>query len=107
MVLDFIQQTAKVAKVMELVTLENTDQQIWVHPNFACKNEACTIHNRSDHCMRSFPQEWRTDRAIMERICPHGVGHPDPDEYKIRGEKGKYELYHGCDGCCEGAYASV
>jgi hypothetical protein len=55
--------------------------------------------------MRSFPQEWRTDRAIMERICPHGVGHPDPDEYKIRGKNGKYELVHGCDGCCEGAYA--
>ena len=107
MVLDFIQQTAKVVKVMELVTLENTDQQIWVHPNFACKNQRCTIHNRSDHSMRSFPQDWRTDRAIMERICPHGVGHPDPDEYKLEGSSGWAEKVHGCDGCCEGAYDSV
>jgi hypothetical protein len=34
----------------------------------------------------------------MERICPHGVGHPDPDEYAIAsgGDAG----VHGCDGCC-------
>lgn len=92
---------------MELVTLENTDQQIYAHPSFACKNQNCTIHNRSNHPMRSFPQHWRTDRAIMERICIHGVGHPDPDEYKVKGESGKWELVHGCDGCCEGSYDSL
>jgi len=50
--------------------------------------------------MRSFPQHWRSDRAIMERICPHGIGHPDPDEYKLNGKSGWAEAVHGCDGCC-------
>jgi hypothetical protein len=29
----------------------------------------------------------------MERICSHGVGHPDPDEINT-------DKTHGCDGCC-------
>jgi hypothetical protein len=38
----------------------------------------------------------------MERVCPHGVGHPDPDDINvILGP----EKVHGCDGCCEGAYS--
>jgi hypothetical protein len=84
---------------MEMVKLENSDVEIWAHPNYACKGTYCTVHNRSNHSMRSFPQHWRSDRAIMERICPHGVGHPDPDEYKLIGSK--YEGVHGCDGCCQ------
>lgn len=63
-----------------------------------CKGEFCTIHHRSDHSMRSFPQHWRWDRGIMERICPHGVGHVDPDEITE-------DRTHGCDGCCyDGTY---
>ena len=34
------------------------------------------------------------DRRIMERICPHGVGHPDPDDVLNQ------DRVHGCDGCC-------
>jgi hypothetical protein len=30
----------------------------------------------------------------MERICDHGVGHPDPDEFMAD------VWVHGCDGCC-------
>ena len=72
---------------MELVTLENSKIKIYVHNSSNCVGEYCTIHNRSDHIMRSFPQHWRGDRAIMERICPHGIGHPDPDEeYEDLGE---------------------
>jgi hypothetical protein len=85
---------------MEKVTLENSDTVIYVHPEYSCKGEFCTIHNRSDHRMRSFPQHWRGDRGIMERVCPHGIGHPDPDEYKLLGENGWAEAVHGCDGCC-------
>lgn len=47
--------------------------------------------------MREFPQSWRADRQIMERICIHGVGHPDPDDYKMQDP---HERIHGCDGCC-------
>ena len=60
--------------------------------------EVCTLHNRTKHGMRSFPQLWRADRKIMERLCPHGIGHPDPDEYKII--VGIDDGVHGCDGCC-------
>ena len=91
---------------MDVVKLENSEYTLRTHPSYACNGEYCTIHNRSDHSMRSFPQRWRGDRGIMERICPHGVGHPDPDDYKLRGKNGYYEAIHGCDGCCAGAYSS-
>jgi len=84
---------------MEKAQLENTDIIINVHDADLCHGELCTIHNRSNHIMRSFPQHWRSDRAIMERVCPHGVGHPDPDEYKLT--VSKWEAVHGCDGCCQ------
>jgi hypothetical protein len=55
--------------------------------------------------MQDFPQHFRFDRALMERTCPHGVGHPDPDdlEYKrlfLGDEEAAWESVHGCDGCC-------
>jgi hypothetical protein len=79
--------------------LENTDETLVnVHPATRCKNERCTIHNMSDHHMREWPQHWRDDRGIMERICPHGVGHPDPDN---PWELGDLNWIHGCDGCCD------
>ena len=48
---------------------------------------------RSDHAMRSFPQSFRSDAGFIERICPHGIGHPDPDDPFA-------PSVHGCDGCC-------
>jgi hypothetical protein len=57
-------------------------------------------------------QEWpiiiRMDRrALAERECVHGVGHPDPDSlawlartYGQDEEEAFYEGIHGCDGCC-------
>jgi hypothetical protein len=58
--------------------------------------------------MRDFPQSFRFDRYLMERICPHGIGHPDPDDPKISMGHGdpenNYDLVHGCDGCCDGSY---
>jgi hypothetical protein len=50
---------------------------------------------RSVHSMRSFPTHFRFDRYLMERICPHGVGHPDPDD-----PQSAIDGVHGCDGCC-------
>jgi len=47
--------------------------------------------------MRKFPQHFRYDRYLMERICPHGVGHPDFDDPKA---SDPVESVHGCDGCC-------
>lgn len=84
------------------VELEHCDGvALLAHPPGTCYGEYCTLHNRSDHSMRSFPQLWRTDwGGFMERICPHGIGHPDPDELNVE----TYVLGHGCDGCCAGAY---
>lgn len=56
----------------------------------------CTIHAPSAHHMAGWPQHWRDDRLLMERICPHGIGHPDPDHWPHVGQ----DLAHGCDGCC-------
>ncbi|MEY4331463.1 MAG: phage Phrappuccino [Bacteroidota bacterium] len=67
------------------------------HEAGQCLGEFCTIHKRSDHIMRKFPQSWRNDKGIMERICTHGIGHPDPDEYRI---KINGLGVHACDGCC-------
>jgi hypothetical protein len=91
-----------------LARLEHTDQVLRnVHLADDCTGEWCTIHNRSEHSMRSFPQNWRDDRMLMERVCPHGVGHPDPDDYKLTGESGAAEAVHGCDGCCTLAVEGV
>lgn len=81
-----------------------------VHSRKLCDGQVCCIHNRSAHTMRRFKQIWRDDRSLMERVCPHGVGHPDPDHLayiaSLRGsEYAQEEAIHGCDGCCAGAYA--
>jgi len=82
----------------ETVTLENTTRTLIVHDESNCAGEYCTVHNRSNHSMRAFPQYYRWDNGIMERICTHGIGHPDPDDIMLQR---KPELnIHGCDGCC-------
>ena len=74
-----------------------------VHEDTECKGRTCIIHSPTDHHMRSFPLHWRGDRGIFERICEHGVGHPDPDQFaywdQVGGDDGRG--VHGCDGCCQ------
>lgn len=66
---------------------------IGVHaPDERCK-ERCPIHNPSNHHMVKWEQNWRPDKRMIERICQHGIGHPDPDDIN-------YDAVHGCDGCC-------
>lgn len=80
-----------------------------IHNGSQCQGRACVIHNPSDHSMRSFRTHFRSPGpfdikpAHVERICSHGIGHPDPDDLayqKIVGEEGMG--VHGCDGCCTG-----
>ena len=84
---------------MEQYTLEHTNLSLIVHDADKCIGEQCTVHNKSDHSMRSFPQWWRSDRGIMERTCPHGIGHPDPDS---PWPPESAEWVHGCcwEACC-------
>ena len=85
---------------LERNQLENTDKFMFTHNKTDCKSEWCTVHNRSNHVMRAFPQYFRYDRMLMERTCPHGFGHPDPDDIKLTGPYAESEAVHGCDGCC-------
>lgn len=81
------------------------------HPPARCRgrgqvgeptNVPCSIHSPSDHHMRGWPMIWRGDRNIMERECPHGVTHPDPDDVAYRLHLGRRpDTTHGCDGCCQ------
>lgn len=79
---------------------------LWVHAATLCDpSEPCVIHRPSDHHMRDWPLHWRDDRKLMERLCAHGIGHPDPDDiaFKRRAlgdRRADAEAVHGCDGCC-------
>lgn len=81
---------------MEKVNVDGT--VLWVHNSGDCL-PPCPIHAPSDHRLKDRPRHWRSDRRIMERICEHGVGHPDPDDFMI--STGSDPGFHGCDGCCE------
>jgi hypothetical protein len=74
-----------------------TGQLLSVHEPAECV-PPCPLHSPSEHRMATWPMNWRVDRQIMERICPHGIGHPDPDDHKVRSSW--VEGVHGCDGCC-------
>lgn len=76
-----------------------------VHPRAACAPASCVVHNRSPHHMRPWPLHWRDDRGMFERICAHGIGHPDPDQRAhwaatMQPDDAAAEELHGCDGCC-------
>jgi len=76
-------------------------QNLVTHSPDRCKGQNCCIHNPSDHHMISWTMNWRSDKGVMERICPHGVGHPDPDDADYNDRNGKgYLNIHGCCGCC-------
>lgn len=86
--------------------ITGTDQKILVHDRVLCRGDHCCIHNPSNHHMRDWPLHWRADRKLMERICEHGVGHPDPDDMAFKeflGLNVKTIGIHGCCGCCDKA----
>lgn len=73
-----------------------------VHPPERCAGRPCVIHAPSDHHMRDWPTNWRGDTRIMERMCPHGIGHPDPDDVAYNESAGRDWIgVHGCDSCCQ------
>lgn len=75
-----------------------------VHDRDLCQGRACCLHNPSEHRMRDWPLNWRNDWGLMERLCPHGVGHPDPDDLAYGESRtpgsSRWRGIHGCDGCC-------
>lgn len=72
-----------------------------IHTADKCVGRTCIIHSPTQHHMRGWLLHWRDDRGIFERLCPHGIGHPDPDQEPYWEETGQqYQSIHGCDRCC-------
>lgn len=80
-----------------------------IHRRSACKGRSCIVHNPSDTVANreDWPYIFREGHAggRIERVCPHGVGHPDDSQVKyleeVTGET--HWGLHGCDGCCAGS----
>lgn len=68
------------------------------HTEEACGGRSCALHGPSDHWARDMPLRWvhpggetdgpATRRGRMERLCPHGVWHDDPDDLAFRKDRG-------------------
>lgn len=74
-----------------------------VHPREICAGRQipCCIHNPSGHKMIYWPQRWSQALQQMERVCPHGQPHPDPDHVAyVKSLDGQFAFDHTCDGCC-------
>lgn len=70
-----------------------------------CYKFGCVVHfpTETDPANVATPPwtyNWREDRAIMERICPHDIGHPDYDAAGYERRSGGDSGFHACDGCC-------
>lgn len=81
-----------------------TGRKFWVHKRTVnCDVDGCAIHNPSYHPLSDAKQYMRADKSwLIERICEHGIGHPDPDSASfIAKQEGNGSIWvHGCDGCC-------
>jgi len=69
-----------------------------------CYEHGCSIHFPTPTAVENvehWPYLWRSDRSLLERLCSHSIGHPDPDAANFNIRMGRpYENDHGCDGCC-------
>lgn len=80
------------------------------HGKDECSGTPCVLHSPSDHPLKDAPLQWRSERAMMERVCEHGIAHPDPDdrahwERRLGDDPASWEFIearaqHSCDGCC-------
>lgn len=94
--------------------VDGAGQHVQVHERTDdCVENNCCIHNPSNHHLVDAPLVWRQAHIFdfkpshMERICEHGIGHPDPDSLAYLRRIAQTELadmlaIHGCDGCCKG-----
>ncbi|KQS98720.1 hypothetical protein [Cellulomonas sp. Leaf395] len=79
------------------------------HGRASCAGpEPCPIHRPSGHPLRMAPMAWRADVGLLERICQHGVHHPDTDALAhLRRNDADLDVAelarHHCDGCCREA----
>lgn len=71
-----------------------------VHPPERCAGESCWMHNPSEHHMSTWPTRWHGTGEPSERVCPHDLGHPDPDDVALFYRRRQFIRGHQCDGCC-------
>lgn len=77
-----------------------------VHHATECVGRHCVIHDPSDHHLIGLRTQYRFSGPFdikpphMERLCEHGVGHPDPDDAAYWMSNGEDITVHGCCGCC-------
>ena len=75
------------------------------HNDGHCPLRYCAIHRPSAHHLVGAPLQWREGTGRMERICGHGIAHPDEDFLDwVQARRGLLEAavagVHDCDGCC-------
>lgn len=79
-----------------------------IHPESdECRTDGCVAHNPTlDHVSNreNWPYFPRGD-GRMERLCPHGVGHPDPDvaRWLQKHHPGYAPYVHGCHDADDGS----
>lgn len=103
------------------------DVYLKTHAPSVCAGQNCCIHNPSDHHMKDWPLVHRTDEGVLvpvdvvgtrafdgepvaimrkfvrsDRVCAHGVAHPDPDSLAwLHTQIASYPWEdHPCDECC-------
>lgn len=89
---------------MDLITLLD-GRVMQVHPPQACRGQTCCVHNPSEHPLRTAALTWNALTATMNRVCSHGLVHPDPDDIAFKERTlGPSDVWgygvHTCDGCC-------
>lgn len=69
--------------------MSEQEEARWRHPS-----------RRKLHHMRDWPVRvvMRRGGRRLERLCPHGYNHPDPDWKAVASEQSSL---HDCDGCCD------
>ena len=85
----------------ELVALDS-GQVLRIHSKDECAGTPCPFHAPSNHHMVTWAKNWRGDWALVERLCEHGIGHPDPDSVAYLERRHDFSMLtdHRCDGCC-------
>jgi hypothetical protein len=80
---------------------EVTDGMYHHHVDDCDPTTGCPFHGHSDHHMVGWPMDL-TSYGLVQRICQHGVRHPDPDAVAFYSAKigGAPWDIHTCDGCC-------
>lgn len=72
--------------------------QVVTHRKDDCWGYWCPVHNQSPHHMRGWRQVYdRDDIPTMQRECPCGSLHPDPD---AQDSDHGWHMRSGCCGCC-------